>query len=1098
MNRLGWLVGTLFLFVALVPGMWGAEDDPKGGPEAFKFLKYRPIGPAMGGRVCRSVGVPGDPLTYYIATAAGGVWKTGDGGLTWKPIFDDQPISSIGSIALCAGDANVIYVGSGEGNIRGNVAAGNGIYKSTDAGKTWKHVWNQEGQIGTIIVHPTNPDIAYAAVLGHAFGPNPERGVYRTTDGGKTWEKKLYKNEETGASDVCFDPSNPRILLAGMWQTRRRPWELVSGGPGSGLYLSRDGGDTWKQLFHKDTAEEHWGKGLPEGTWGKVGVAIAPSDGRRMYAMIEAEKGGLYRSDDGGETWTYANPAHYLRQRAWYYSTITVDPLNKDVIWAPSVRMFRSIDGGKNFTHVKGSHHPDHHDIWIDPKNSKRMIDSNDGGVDITTNGGENWYAPPLPLSQLYHIAADNRSPYHIAGTMQDIGTGCGPCDSLSSAGISLSDWEVVGGGEAGHIVFDPLNPDIVYAGEYGGYISRFDRRTRQTHNISIYPANVSGHGAEDMLYRFQWTAPIALSPHDPKVLYHAGNVLFKSTDAGQSWEKISDDLTRNDKAKQKWSGGPISGDNTGAEYYCTIFAVAESPRKKGLIWTGSDDGLVQVTQDAGKTWTNVTKNVPGIPEWGTIDSIEPSPFDASTAYLVVDNHRMDDMRPLLYKTEDAGKTWKSLSSQMPANVYLHVIREDPKKKGMLYAGTERGVLFSRDDGATWEELKLNLPTVAVHDLIVKNNDLVLGTCGRSIWVFDDLKSLREWTPQITNDAVHVFQIQEAVRYREFDAIGAHSVSPNAPRGAVIDYFLKAKPKEKITLEILDSEGHQVTIIHSKVEKKEGSGSKEAEPDEENEDEDLGDPDGPDEIKKPVLKAEAGMQRFVWNLRYKGAKKIKKAKIDAGELDDGPLAPPGRYKAKLHVGDHDYTADFEIVVDPRLIDKESRAATETIERDIKAQIKLALQVRDDLTSLSRDVHVLRAIRKQLEDRNALLKEHKGAEELIKDSKTLIDKLEQMEGKFHNPKAEATYDILMQKGGAMLYSQLGYIYDSLTGSDCAPSQGLKERTNELSQELQKRRQEFSELLNTDVAKLNESAQKLKLPTIYVPEREKEAAQANTGR
>src|ERR1051326_8295144 len=411
-----------------------AEDDPKGGPEPFKYLKYRSIGPAIGGRVTRSVGVPGDPLTYYAATAAGGVWKSSDGGLSWSPIFDDQPISSFGSIAVCPADPNVVYVGTGEGNIRGNVGAGNGIYKSTDAGKTWKHVWKQEGQIGTLIVHPTNPDIAFAAVLGHAFGPNPDRGVFRTINGGKVWDRVLFKDADTGASDVCFDPSNPRILLAGLWQARRRPWELVSGGPGSGLYMSRDGGESWQQLYHKDTGEEHWGKGLPEGTWGKVCVAIAPSDGHRMYAMIENEKGGLYRSDDGGETWSCANGAHYLRQRAWYFSTLTVDPQNKDVVWVPSVRIFRSIDGGKTFTHVKGSHHLDHHDVWIDPKNPKRMNESNAGGVDITTNAGESWYAPHLPIAQLYHIAVDNGSPYCIAGSMQDIGTACGPSDSLAAS----------------------------------------------------------------------------------------------------------------------------------------------------------------------------------------------------------------------------------------------------------------------------------------------------------------------------------------------------------------------------------------------------------------------------------------------------------------------------------------------------------------------------------------------------------------------------------------------------------------------------------------------------------------------------------------
>src|SRR5262245_24474894 len=628
-------------------------DEPDKGPPEFKGLKYRNIGPSIGGRVARACGVPGDPFTYYAATAAGGVWKSADGGFTWKSIFDDQPISSIGSIAVSPSDPNVIYVGSGEANIRGNVAPGNGIYKSTDAGKTWRHVWKAVGQIGTMIVHPRNPEVAFAAVLGNPFAPSPERGVYRTRDGGKTWDRVLFKDEDTGASDVCFDPSNPRILFAGLRQARRRPWDLTSGGPGSGLYTSRDGGDTWKQIEPARSATDGKAEanpgdaketGLPKGPWGKICVAVAATNNQRVYAMIEAEDGGFFRSDDGGEKWTRASDARAIRQRAWYFSTFTVDPTNADIVWFPQVPLLKSTDGGKTLQRVGGPHHGDHHDIWIDPKNPNRIIDCNDGGVDISVNGGQTWFAPPLPIAQFYHIACDHSVPFRVGGCMQDIGAYAGPSNSLTR-GILLADWEYIGGGEAGHVAFDPADSDVVYAGEYGGFISRYDRRTRQARHVGAYPYDPSGHGGEDLKYRFQWTAPIAISPHAPHAVYHGGNVLFRSTDGGQTWQKMSGDLTRNDKQKQKWSGGPITGDNTGVETYCTLFAVAESPKQKGVIWTGSDDGMVHVTRDDGKTWVNVTPNMPNFPDWGTVCCVEPSPDDPSRAVLWGSAHRADRHR---------------------------------------------------------------------------------------------------------------------------------------------------------------------------------------------------------------------------------------------------------------------------------------------------------------------------------------------------------------------------------------------------------------------------------------------------------------------
>jgi photosystem II stability/assembly factor-like uncharacterized protein len=1033
-----------------------ADDEPEQrGPKEFAGLKYRLVGPPAGGRVARVTGVPGDPLVYYAATASGGVWKSQDGGFHWKPVFDDQPISSIGSITVAPSDPNVVYVGSGEANIRGNVGQGNGIYKSTDAGKTWRHVWTQDGQIGTMVVDPRDADVAFAAVLGKPFGPNPERGVYRTRDGGKTWSKVLYKDPDTGASDVALDPNNPRTVFAGLWSARRRPWELTSGGPGSGLYVSHDGGDTWKQVA---------GKGLPEGIWGKVGVAVAPSDSRRVYALIEAEKGGLFRSDDGGATWSLASDHRALRQRAWYYSTLTVDPKNPDVVWFPQVPMLKTIDGGQTIKSVRGIHHGDHHDVWIDPLDPERMIAGNDGGVDVSTDGGETWYAPPLPISQFYHVATDSSVPYRVMGAMQDLGTASGPSNSLSRQGITLGDWYTVGGGEAGYAVADASDPDVVYAGEYLGIFTRYDHRTRQAINVSAWPDNPSGHGDEFPRYRFQWTAPIAVSPHDPKVVYHGANVLFRTADGGQTWTAISPDLTRDDKSKEKWSGGPITGDNTGVEYYCTIFAIAESPREKGLIWVGSDDGLVHLTRDGGKTWTNVTGNVPGMPEWGTVSLIEPSPFDAATAYLVVDDHRMDDMRPYLWKTSDYGKTWRSLAGALPSDVYLHAVREDPKKRGQLYLGTERGVAFSADDGATWTPLELNLPTVAVHDLVVKDDDLVVGTHGRSIWILDDLAPIREWSKGVAAEAVHLFTVRPAVRWRYDGPVSSQVKGPgeNPPVGAYLDYWLKDEPKGEATLEILDPAGKIVRRLTSRLEKPE---TPRDDPDPEWED-----------PKKKALPVEPGVRRMVWDLRYQGARKIKGAKIDSGAPGEGPMVLPGTYTARLSVSGQTLTTPIEVRLDPRV-----RVSS----GDLQEQLAFSLALRDDLSRLSGIVEALRSVRAQVEARMALLEGSSAATPLKAMADALVAKCDALEEKMHNPRAQVAYDILAMPGGAQLYSRLAPLYSWSHEGDGRPTQGMREVYAVLKAELDADAATWQGILATDLPALNAKAREVAPDFVVVP-------------
>lgn len=1072
----------LLLFLSLIVTTSLHADEFKGGPELYKRLKFRPVGPSIGGRVCRACGVPGNPLVYYAATAAGGLWKSTDGGVRWASVMDDMPVSSIGSVAVAPSDPNVIYVGSGEANIRGNVEVGNGIYKSTDAGKTWKHVWKQEGQIGTMIVHPTNPDVAYAAVLGKAFGPNPERGVYRTADGGKTWQRVLAKNDDTGASDVCFDPTNPRILFAGLWQARRKPWEMTSGGPGGGLHVSRDGGDTWTQLVAPPKADSPEAakeaekgtkrcEGLPEGVYGKIGVAVAPSDPKRVHVLIEADKGGLFRSNDGGEKWERVNEKRAIQQRAWYYSTLTVHPRNPDVIFFPQVPLLKSIDGGKSLMRVSGPHHGDHHDLWIDPKDPDRMIDSNDGGVDISTDGGKTWYAPPLPICQTYHIAVDNRTPYHVACTMQDIGTAMGPSNSLTSGGIQLPWWHSVGGGEAGHVAIDPSDPNIVYAGEYGGYISRYDHRTRQAKPVSIYPYNPSGHGAEVLKYRFQWTAPIALSPHDPKTIYHGANVLFMTGDGGKSWTKISDDLTRNDKSKQKWSGGPITGDNTGVETYCTIFAVAESPKAKGTIWAGSDDGLVHVTRDGGKVWKNVTEGLTkvGLPAWGTVICIEPSTFDAETAYLVVDGHRIDDRKPYLFVTRDGGATWASLTAKMPADGYLQVVREDPKRKGMLYVGSERGVLFSTDDGAMWRELKLNLPPVRVTDMKVKDDDLVVGTNGRSIWIFDDLTTLRTPEAEWKDKDVHLFAALPTHRYRYTG--GPRSGQPmasgdNPARGAVIQYHLKSKPKGDVSLEILDTDGKVLRKLTSKKTKEDDAA--------------VGDYSDDDDAKGDTLPTDAGLHRVQWDLLLEGAEKIKNARVDTGDPKPGPMASPGEYTLRLTVAGKPYTTKLTVRPDPR-----ARMDPE----ELAEQIKLAVRMRDDITALTRSVEGLKSIRKQMVEGNKLLDGEKKVSDLVKLSKALIEKLDKLEEQFHNPKAEVTYDILARKGGAKLYSQLAFLYETVRDADGAPPQGLREVYEEQVAVLKKLQGEWEKVVKEDLSQLNALARKLDAPIVILPSAKK---------
>ncbi|MGL6074807.1 MAG: WD40/YVTN/BNR-like repeat-containing protein [Fimbriiglobus sp.] len=1056
---LSWRTGFFVLtFCITLTSVSSAQDagKPKDDPTA----KYRLVGPYAGGRVCRACGIPGDPTTYYAATASGGLWKSVDGGYNWKPIFDDQPTSSVGSIAVAPSDANVVYVGTGEANIRGNVTPGAGIFKSEDAGKTWKHVWKAVGQIGTMAVHPTNPDVAYAAVLGHAFGPNAERGIYRTKNGGKTWDRVLFKNDDTGASDVVIDPNNPRVVLAGLWQTRRRPWEMTSGGPGSDLYISHDGGDTWKSL--KPDAKK---LGLPEGVWGKVGVAISPVNSARMFAIIEADKGGLFRSDDAGASWSLVNESRPIRQRAWYYHTLTPHPTNENILFAPQVNFLKSIDGGRSFSTQRGLFHGDNHDVWLDPKNPARQIVANDGGINITVDGGKTWFAPPLPITQFYHVHADNSVPYNVMGNMQDLGTSRGPSRSLAGAGISLGEWHTVGGGETGFTVSDPTDPNIIYSGEYGGILTRYDHKTRMSRNISVNQTNPSGIDPAKHKYRFQWTSPLMISKHDPKTVYHAGNVIFRTTDGGQSWTPVSPDLSRNDKQKQQWSGGPITGDNTGAETYCTVFALAESPKQKGVLWAGTDDGKVHLTIDDGKTWTDLTANIPEIPDWGTVECLEPSPHDVKTCYLVVDNHRMDDYRPHVWKTTDQGKTWKKISDTLPQDVFCNVVREDAKKVGLLYLGTERGIMLSRNSGDTWKSLQLNLPTVPVTDLQVKDDDLVVGTQGRSFWILDDLTTIREQDAKLAEKPAHLYTIRPTVKWASNNGsmriAGLRTTTANPAYGAVVMYQLNDKVTGDVKLEILDSKGKVIVVAKGKA----GEAVKDDEEDE--------DDDAPPSKKERKLSAKAGPNRFEWDLTHDGAEVIPGAVVDAGNPGQGIPASPGEYKVKLTAGGQTVEQPLTLKPDPRLMTPPS------VEQEA-----FGLKVRDQLTKLATTVLRLRMMQKQLGLRKDLFKDNDAMKDFLKNSEALGKKLSTLEEKLHNPKAKITYDVFSARGGAMLLSQFTWLLANAADGEGPPTKAMLELEAELTKTLDGYLAEYEKLMAEDVKTLNDTAKKLGAPELYV--------------
>jgi photosystem II stability/assembly factor-like uncharacterized protein len=1054
-----------------------AQEDDKEAQGPFKGMQYRLVGPYRGGRVVAVSGVVGQNDTYYFGAAAGGVWKTTDGGLTWKPIFDKTKGASpsIGAIAVSESDPNVIYVGTGEACIRGNIVGGNGVYKSIDAGTTWKFVGLPDTHaIGRLIVDPKNPDVAFVAALGHPFADNEERGIFRTRDGGKTWEKVLYKDAKSGGIDITFDPTNANILYAALWQAKRTPWSMDSGGPGSGLYKSIDGGTTWKQLT---------GHGLPEGTIGRIGVTVSGANPNRVWAVVEADKGGIFRSDDGGQTWRLMTDGHNYRQRAWYYSHIFADPKAADTVYILNTGTYRSNDGGKTFARIR-TPHGDNHGLWIDPTNPKRLMNGNDGGATISTNGGENWTTVyNQPTAQFYHVVADNRFLYYIYGAQQDNTT-----VAIASAGldgsITPSDWYPVGGGESGYIAPDPTDANIVYAGSYGGEITRYDHRTRQEQAVNPWPINPIGWAAADVKHRFQWTEPIVFSPHDPKTLYYGGEVLFKTTDNGMNWTIISPDLTRNDKAKQAASGGPITKDNTGVEVYDTIFSVVESPVQKYLIWAGTDDGLVHITRDGGQHWENVTPKA--MPEWGTVSMIEASSRDAGTAYIAVERHKMDDTAPYVFKTTDFGKTWTKLINGFPANNYVHAVRTDPQRPGLLFAGTEQGVYVSFDDGAKWQPMQINLPMSPVNDLIVKNNDLVVATHGRAFWILDDITPLRQYNDSIPQQEAFLFTpapTNHTVIVGSPFGGGGSPTGKNPPGGAVINYWLKtslkpadkkqaasgeAKPDAdkgeaekneppKITLEILDSSGKTIR----KFPKKEEAGSG----DEEEEFFNRGGSSGP-------LPADAGLNRFVWDLRYEGATKVPKAPLWGGNTN-GPVALPGKYQVKLTVLGKSYTAPLEITADPRL---------PVTQADLTKQFDLLMKIRDAVTETDDTILQIRDVREQINVVNKHVGGGPQGKPIVDAGKALDKKMTVIEEVLIQTKAKSGQDVLnFPVRLNNHFVALGGVVDS---ASTAPTQQSYEVFDSLSQQLNEQMTKWKEIVATDVPAYNNLVKQQEVPALKI--------------
>jgi photosystem II stability/assembly factor-like uncharacterized protein len=1027
--------GLVFLF--FFTGLFRVEAAEV-NPEYLKVLKWRSIGPYRGGRVTAVTGHPTERETFYFGGTGSGVWKTTDGGNTWQNISDSFfKTSSVGAIAVSQANPNVLYVGMGECCLRGDISHGDGVYKSSDGGRTWEHMGLADTRhIARIRVHPLNSDILYVAALGHAFGPNKERGIYRSLDGGQTWKNVLFRSENAGAIDLVMDPVDPRTLYAAFWEVRRVPWGFASGGPGSALYKSSDAGDTWKDISQNP--------GLPEGLKGRIGLTISAAKPERIWAIIEAEKKGIYCSDDGGAHWRLTGSKPELFQRPWYYNHIQADPKDADTIYVMNVRFWKSADGGKTFNPLRVPH-GDNHDLWIDAKDPLRMIEGNDGGAAVSFNGGKTWSSIyNQPTAQFYHVTTDNRFPYRVYGAQQDNSTIALPSRSAHGA-IRQDEWYEVGGCESGYIAVHPQNPDIVYAGCYDGELTRYDHKLKRNSDVSVWPEYPMGWGAKNLKYRFQWTYPILFSPHDPNVLYVAGNHVFRSTTEGRSWDVISPDLTRDDPSKMESSGGPLTRDNTSVEYYCTIFALAESPLQKDLLWAGSDDGLIHVSRDGGKNWENVTPK--NLPPWSLISIIEPSHFDAAAAYVAATRYKLADNRPYLYVTKDFGKTWQKIDKGIPPEDFTRVIREDPNQKGFLYAGTETGIYFSHDEGQSWQSLRLNLPVTPVHDLAIHDNDLVAATHGRSFWILDDLTLLHQAVQMKPQDAMFLFKPAKTVRFQSEYQENPVNAGESLPPGLIVNFYLEKKPgeKEPVTLTFLDAQG---TVIRTYTQK-------------------------PEKEEEPAVPAKVGMNRFTWNLCYPPSHEVKGA-IHWGLGAIEPVAVPGPYRVRLSRGDKQIEKDFQLVKDPNL---------PTSQEEYQQQFDFLVKARDQLSRAHDAVNEIRSIRDQLQWYADRTKKKPYFEKLEKAAAAVTEKLQPIEDELIQHKAKAPQDLLALP--VRLNDKLAILGAMMVQySEGAPTRQAREVFALLSNQVDEQLQKLEQVIETEVAAFNRLIRELAIPAIIL--------------
>lgn len=1043
-----------------------APAAPAVSADLYRQLHWRTIGPE-GNRFSAAVGVPGDPHTYYVGAASGGIWKTTDGGVNWQPIFDDQPVQSIGSLAVAKSDPNVVWAGTGEGHIRSHISVGQGIYKSTDAGRHWTLMGLEPtGRIPRVVIHPANPDIVLACAMGHSYGPQPERGVYRTTDGGQTWTKVLFVDENTGCADVVMDPRNPRILFAGMWQIDIKTWGRSSGGPGSGLFMSRDGGVTWRRLT---------GHGLPTKPVGKVTLGISTSNPDRVYALIETgdgipwngqdtESGQLWRSEDGGENWALISRDRNAMGRAHYYGRMFVSPDDPDEAYFLTASFSKTIDGGATINVLQRSEAPggDHHDMWIDPTNGNRMIVAHDQGLSISENRGKTWFRQRLLNAQIYHVTVDNEVPYNVLGNKQDEPSYRGPSNSrLQGRGggaIPRGMWHSVGGGESGWATPDPTNSNLIWStasgsGMVGGIVVRFEEDRRQFRNVEVWPAQLNGPPAEHK-YRFVWDAPLHISPHDHNTLYVGSQHVHRTTNGGQSWEVISPDLTLNDKSRQVSSGG-LTPDNIGVEYAGVVYGIAESPVEKGLIWVGTNDGLVQLTRDNGATWTNVTRNIPNLPPWGSVRSIAPSRYAAGTAYLTVDFHQVNNRDPFIYRTTDYGRTWKSIVNGIPKSMlsYAKVITEDPVRRGLLYVGTENAIYVSFDDGENWQPLQNDLPHAPVSGIVVQEHfsDLVISTYGRGFWILDDITPLRQLTPDVLAKPSHLFTQRPAYRFRPITAPSTTYDDPttgdNPPYGASINYYLKAPSSGRVRISILDAQGQVVrNLTGSNV---------------------------------------AGVNRVNWDLRFEPTAEVRllTSPMYAPYIEVGPegrpapgtgrltiLAPPGTYTVRLNVDGQVQTQPLVVLKDPH---------SGGTEQDIVLQTRMLNALAADMNAGADGVHRIEAVRVQLDGLERVV-----ADTAVRRATTALQRqLVDLEMNLVDLRLTGQGQDGVRFGSKLL-SKLNYLAGGVSSSDYGPTDQHGEVQQLLNGQLRQVLSQLDVLLSRDVGALNDLLKARGIPNIIV--------------